>query len=64
MIYLLCLIGALNIVLLIEVVSLHTKEQEKRGLVISYGKTFLFYFIVVIVVGFFLYILIQYSGLI
>lgn len=64
MIYLLCFIGALNIVLLIEIIGLHMKEQEGRGLVISYGKTFLLYSILVVFLTLLVHLLVQSLGII
>jgi len=57
MIYLLCLIVALNIVLLIEVIGLHGREQEREGAVVNYSETFIILLAEVVIIGIVIYVI-------
>lgn len=63
MIYILCLIASLNIVLLIETVLWHVREQEIEGKTIGYGRTFIFYLAEVIVIALVIYAALVYFNL-
>ena len=63
MIYLLCLIVALNLILLFEVISLAIKEQRARGLDVGYSKTILLYIVVTLVLFALVYFAVRYVGL-
>jgi hypothetical protein len=63
MIYLLCFMASLNVVLLIEQVYWHCRQQESEGKTIGYGRTFLFYLFEVTIIGAIIFGIVRFYNL-